>query len=203
MADEAEISLWLAGLAAGEQSAAQHVWEQYCRRLFLLARRKLGDLPRRAADEEDVALSAFNSFCQAAAAGRFPQLHDRHDLWRLLVTLTARKAAGQLRKEHAQKRGGAAVRGESFFVADDPSGNLGGIGQVLGRTPTPELAAAVSEQCTRLLDLLDDASLRGIALLKLEGYTNQEIAAKLNCVTTTVERKLARIRKKWQPEIDP
>ena len=65
------------------------------------------------------------------------------------------------------------------------------------------LAAAVSEQCSRLLDLLDDPSLRNIALLKLEGHTNEEIATKLNCVTTTVERKLARIRSKWQPEIDP
>jgi DNA-directed RNA polymerase specialized sigma24 family protein len=202
MADEAEISLWLGRLTEGDQSAVQHVWEQYCERLFLLARRKLGNLPRRAADEEDVVLSAFNSFCQAAAVGRFPQLHDRHDLWRVLVMLTARKAVRQLRREHAQKRGGGAVRGESFFVAADSSGDFGGIDQVLGSTPTPQFATAVSEQCARLLDLLGDASLRAVALLKLEGYTNEEIAAKLNCVTTTVERKLARIRKKWQPEID-
>jgi DNA-directed RNA polymerase specialized sigma24 family protein len=32
---------------------------------------------------------------------------------------------------------------------------------------------------------------------KLEGYTNQEVAAQLGCVTTTVERKLALIRRKW------
>ena len=73
----------------------------------------------------------------------------------------------------------------------------------MGAAPTPELAAAVGEQCARLLDLLDDASLRTVALLKLEGHTNEEIAAKLDRVTTTVERKLARIRKKWQQEIDP
>ena len=203
MADGTEITLWLGRLADGDPSAVQHVWEQYCQRLFLLARRKLGDLPRRAVDEEDMVLSAFNSFCQAAAVGRFPQLQDRHDLWRILVTLTARKAVRQLRREHAVKRGGGAVRGESFFAAGDSSGELGGIDQVLGAAPTPELAAAVGEQCARLLDLLDDASLRTVALLKLEGHTNEEIAAKLDRVTTTVERKLARIRKKWQQEIDP
>jgi DNA-directed RNA polymerase specialized sigma24 family protein len=39
--------------------------------------------------------------------------------------------------------------------------------------------------------------LQGVATCKLEGYTNDEIAARLGCVTKTVERKLARIRGMW------
>ena len=46
---------------------------------------------RRAADEEDVALSAFDSFCRGAEQGRFPQLDGRDDLWHLLVVITVRK----------------------------------------------------------------------------------------------------------------
>lgn len=203
MVDEAEVTQWVRQLADGDELAAQRIWEQYCKRLIALARRKLGDLPRRVSDEEDVVLSAFNSFCQAAAAGRFPRLDDRQDLWRLLVTLTARKAIGRTRREHCQKRGGLGVRGESAFIAANSSGEIGGIGEVLGNSPTPALAAAVSEECSRLLDLLDDESLRAVALDKLEGYTNEEIAARLNCVTTTVERKLARIRKKWEQHVEP
>ena len=203
MEDEAEVTLWLDQLANGDESAARRIWQEYCQRLFLLARRKLGDSPRRAADEEDVALSAFNSFCRAATAGRFPQLQDRHDLWRLLVTLTLRKAVHELRLQHSQKRGGGLVRGESFFNGADASGGPDGVDQILDRAPAPDLAVAASEECGRLLDLLDDPSLRAVALHKLEGYTNYEIARKLNCVATTVERKLARIRKIWQPEIDP
>lgn len=202
MVDDAEVTQWLTGLARGEGLGAQRIWEQYCQRLFALARRKLGNVPRRAADEEDVVVSAFNSFCQAAEAGRFPQLEDRHDLWRLLVKLTARKVVAQLRREYSKKRGGAAVRGESVFMAEGASGETGGIGQVLGAAPTPELAVAASEECARLIALLDDESLRSVALWKLEGYTNDEIAAKLDCATTTVERKLGRIRKQWEHEVE-
>jgi DNA-directed RNA polymerase specialized sigma24 family protein len=37
----------------------------------------------------------------------------------------------------------------------------------------------------------------------MEGYTNDEIAAKLDCAPSTVERKLQRIRAQWQQEIAP
>ncbi|NLX97735.1 MAG: RNA polymerase subunit sigma-70 [Rhodopirellula sp.] len=194
---EDEVTLWLGGLAKGDNAAIQEIWQAYYDRLIRLARKKLGDSSRRAADEEDVALSAFHSFCRGAAAGKFPQLDDRHDLWKLLVTITARKASAQLRRSHRQKRGGGGVRGESVFVRDDSSQRGAGIDQVLGQEPTPELAALVAEQCEHLLGRLEDESLRRIALLKLEGYSNDEIAQQLDCAPRTVERKLARIREAW------
>jgi hypothetical protein len=61
-----------------------------------------GNRPR-AADEEDVALSAFHSFCRDAEAGRFPELGDRKDLWQILVMLTARKAWALIEHEGRQK----------------------------------------------------------------------------------------------------
>ncbi|NUQ66178.1 MAG: hypothetical protein HUU20_27255 [Pirellulales bacterium] len=66
----------------------------------------------------------------------------------------------------------------------------------MGDEPSPDFAAAVNEQFSLLLDSLDDPSL--LAVLKLEGYTNEEIARAIDCTVTTVERKLNRIRKKWQ-----
>ncbi|NUQ62216.1 MAG: RNA polymerase subunit sigma-70 [Pirellulales bacterium] len=195
-----EVTQWLGGLAQGDDLAVQEIWQRYCDRLVRLARKKLGDSSRRVADEEDVALSAFHSFCRGAAAGRFPQLDDRHDLWKLLVTITARKASAQLRRSHRQKRGGGTVRGESVFVRDDSSERGPGIDQVLGQEPTPELAALVSEQCEQLMNRLHDESLRRVALFKLEGFSNEEIAEKLDCAPRTVERKLARIREAWSGE---
>lgn len=202
MVDDAEVTLWLHKLARGDELAAQKIWEQYCQKLFAVARRKLGELPRRAADEEDVVLSAFHSFCRGVAAGRFPQLADRSELRRLLVTITARKAVAQIRRANYQKRGGGAVRGESVFFNKESSEDGAGLDQVLGTEPSPDFAAAVEEQCALLLDRLDDDSLRSVALWKLEGYKNEEIAEKLNCALTTVERKLARIRKRWGQEIE-
>jgi DNA-directed RNA polymerase specialized sigma24 family protein len=123
-------------------------------------------------------------------------LQDRHDLWKLLVTITARKAAAQRRRQRTQKRGGGAVRGESIFVRG-PEFNGRGIEQMPDPQPTPDFAAATGETCRLLLARLDDAALVEVALLKLEGFSNDEIADRLDCATRTVERKLERIRKKW------
>jgi hypothetical protein len=65
--------------------------------------KKLLGAPRGMADEEDVALSAFDSFCRGAEQGRFPQLSDRDDLWRLLFVITERKAIDLVNHEKAQK----------------------------------------------------------------------------------------------------
>lgn len=184
-------------LKRGDPAAAQAIWERYYERLVALARGKLGNLSRRAADEEDVAASAFHSFYEAACAGRFPRLEDRHDLWKLLVTITARKALGQIKHARTKKRGGGKVRGESVFLAVDDSAEGLGIEQVMGREPTPEFAAQIGEQLETLLDSLGDDTLRKIVLLKMQGYSHAEIAEQLSCVPRTVERKLERIRDKW------
>ena len=110
------ITCWIEALKAGQPDAAQKLWETYYARLVALARRRLGDVPRRTFDEEDIALSAFHSVCARAADDAFPQLNDRHDLWALLITVTARKVAEQKRHLLRQKRGGGKARGESAFL---------------------------------------------------------------------------------------
>jgi DNA-directed RNA polymerase specialized sigma24 family protein len=193
-----EITAWLNRLSNGDQDAARVIWDAYFSKLVSYARRKLENMPRRSFDEEDVALSAIQSFCRGAQAGRFPQLHDRTSLWNLLLTITARKAYAQRRRSLRAKRGGGAVRGESVFVSrDEEDEEVGGIGAVLGREPSPDLANMVLENTQRLLGALPDPLLQQIAQLKLEGYNNEEISAKLGCVRRTVERKLERIREEW------
>ena len=198
-----DVTRWLDQLAQGDEVATQRVLEHYWEQLLHLARRKLGSTNCRMADEEDVVVDAFQSFCQRATAGRFPRLADRHDLWNLLVTITVRKAVARYRAERSEKRGGGAVRGESVFTRNDALVEVGGIDGVPDSEPTPALAAQVNEQCERLFDCLQDESLETIARYKLEGYTNGEIARELDCVERTVERKLARIRKKWMREGRP
>jgi DNA-directed RNA polymerase specialized sigma24 family protein len=100
----------------------------------------------------------------------------------------------------AQKRGGGAVLGESALLGADSAGDAGGREQVLGREPTPEFAAEVAEECQRLLDRLDDDGMRAIALRKMGGDTNDEIAARLGCAPRTVERRLRLIRRIWEGE---
>lgn len=105
------VTHWLDALQRGDGAAAQRLWEAYFRRLIGLAHRNLGGVPRGPSDSEDVVLSAFDSFYRGVAGGRFPQLADRDDLWRVLVTLTVRKASNAARKEAAAKRGGGQAAG--------------------------------------------------------------------------------------------
>src|SRR5262245_32587973 len=141
MPPDGSVTRWLDLLQAGNSEAVQALGERYFHRLLGLARKKLHDAPRRAADEEDVALSAFDSFCRHAEQGRFPQLADRDSLWRILVVMTARKASHLVRDEGRQKRGGGTAESGSNVSLDE----------LLSREPTPEFAAQAAEEYERLL----------------------------------------------------
>ena len=188
------VTRWISALKRDDQSAARGLWEAYFRRLVSLARVRLRDAQRRIADEEDVALNAFDSFCRGARAGRFPRLDDRHDLWQILVLITVRKAINLRNYEARQSRGMGRIQSLTELTPD-------GLETIGGDEPTPELAAQLAEEYQRLMEQLGDSTLQGVASFKLEGYTNEEIAALLGCVTSTVERKLARIRAKWASEM--
>jgi DNA-directed RNA polymerase specialized sigma24 family protein len=196
---EGSVTGWIGELKQGESAAAGELWKRYFNGLVRLARRKLDSAPQGAAieDEEDAALSAFQSLCAGAAAGRFERLKDRDDLWRLLVVITIRKACDQIRRQHKLKRGGGRVVAEAALAGLDPD-SPGGFEQFISREPEPEFAAILAEEFQDRLSSLPDASLRQVALLKLEGYSSGEIADRLGCVCRTVDRKLDLIRKAWR-----
>lgn len=184
------VTHWLGKLKAGDSAAVGPLWDRYFPRLVELARARLRGFPRRAVDEEDVALSAFDSFCRDAAAGRLPRLDDRDDLWRVLLLITGQKAIDLVRRETADKRGGKP--GLQAFDLE----------AVAGKEPTPEFAALVADEFRRLLSTLPDADLKALAVWKMEGYTNAEIAARWGCVPRTVERRLKVIRSLWAVEVE-
>jgi DNA-directed RNA polymerase specialized sigma24 family protein len=190
-----DVTAWIDGMRQGDEAAARQLWERYFTRLVELADRRLPRHARRAFDEEDVALSAFGSLCRGVRAGKFPQLGDRENLWALLVVITARKARARLRAEAAKKRGGGVLSGESALGQGE-----NGIAQTVGHEPTPEFAVEVAEQVEHLLTRLPDDVSRQLAILKLEGFTNEQAARRLNCSQTTIERRLRLIRKVWSQD---
>jgi DNA-directed RNA polymerase specialized sigma24 family protein len=203
MSSFGSVTCWIRQLGAGDQAACQKLWEGYFHRLVGLARKRLQGTPRCGADEEDVALSAFDSFFRRAQEGRFPQLVDRHDLWQLLVLIAARKASNLAKHERREKRGGGKVRHASALPPGDGEGDGPFFADVIGREPDPAFAAQVVEEYERLLAELGDDNLRSVAVWKREGYTNKEIAAKLGRSLAAVERKLRLIRDAWEQEITP
>jgi RNA polymerase sigma factor (sigma-70 family) len=176
------VSRWIQHLKDGERSAVPPLLERYFQCLVQLARKRLNGITGLPADEEDVALSAFKSFCLGVERGRFPELFDRDHLWRLLAMLTVRKAISLLRRNR--------VMHEEI----DPE-------QLFSEEPPPELVVEMTEQYRLLFASLESPELQSIAQWKLEGYTNGEIAHRLGCVERTVERKLHRIRLLWEKEL--
>jgi DNA-directed RNA polymerase specialized sigma24 family protein len=198
--EQKSVTLWLAGLQGeGLGESAQQLWGRYFERLVHLARARLRAAPRGPADEEDVALSAFDSFCRGAAEGRFPRLEGRDDLWRLLVTITVRKVQDVARSERRLKRGGGRVVDEAALGNSDV-GNDAGLAAFADPDLDPAFAAEVADELRRLLGALDDDLLRQVAVLRMEGYSNEQVAARLGCGLRSVERKLALIRKTWERE---
>jgi DNA-directed RNA polymerase specialized sigma24 family protein len=201
---DGSITRFVGDLKTGDTHAAERLWERYSGDLIRLARARLRSTStsRAAADEEDVVLSAFGSFCAGAARGQFPQLEDRDDLWKILVTITVRKATDLVRHARRQKRGmgrvldGADLAGAGWGNKGDP------LALIPGPEPAPDLAVLVAEECHRLLGLLHDDGLCRIALERMAGYHDVEIAARLGCTRRTVMRKLIRIRNAWRVEVE-
>jgi len=202
MSSEGSVSKHVRLLKSGDQSAARPLWQRYFPWLVRLARRKLQSTSSSIADEEDVALAAFARFCQRAEQGRLPEVRNREELWRLLVTLTVRMAIDEVRRQRRQKRGGAAL------AADDgqPAAALSSTHlahEVVSRELPPDFVLEVAEECERLLDGLKEDDLKAIAVWKSQGCTNEEVADRLGVVLRTVERKLRAIRERFAGNAAP
>ena len=180
------VTKWITRLNdSRREQAAEQLWTRYLQRLLQVARQKLGPAPKTAADEEDVAVTAFVELLQGVREERFSQLNDRNDLWQVLIMLTERKAISQRRAEWAQKRGGPEPKLELPQDLEGPE-------------PSPELATELAEQFEQRLAALPDDLEREIAVKRMQGFDNSEIAEMLDVGRRTVERKLALIRRTWQ-----
>ncbi len=180
---------WIERAEQGNAEAQEEIWERFFSKLLLLARGHLqGRL--RVGDEEDVVLSVLQSYFLGVQENRFPDVRGGDELWRLLSRMTHRKAIDWLRHAGRQKR--FAV-GESAMGID---AQIHPMADVAAETHSPLLEIVAIDECRRLLSLLT-TELQSIALRKLEGYTNQEIAAQQACSLATVERRLKLIRDIW------
>jgi DNA-directed RNA polymerase specialized sigma24 family protein len=188
-----QIRLLRSGDAAERELAARLIWQRYLEDLLELARNNLNPRIRRREDEEDVVLSMYKSFCLRQQRGEF-DLAGRDALWKLLVTITLRKARNAAKKQMRDKRN---VAREATLAESDDAESADWALEHMDAGPSPAEAALLNEALERRLEVLADADLRQIALWRLEGYTNREIAARLDRTERSVERRVERIRSKW------
>ncbi len=190
------VTIWLNQFKEGQTDAVQPLWNAYFTKMVTLARTKLGTAPRVALDEEDVVASAFFSFCEGVKDGRFPKLDSRDDLWSILFTIVVAKSASHARFEGRQKRGSGKVIHASSTEGDNSAADL--LADLASLEPTADEAAIMVEDLKALLDGLGDSILQKVAIWKMDGYTNREIANLLNKSEPTIERKLKIIRETWK-----
>jgi DNA-directed RNA polymerase specialized sigma24 family protein len=192
---EGSVTLLIRSLKAGDERAASSLWSRCFGGLVRLARGRLRGAPRTVSDEEDIALSAFHCLWQGVTADRFPRLFNRGHLWRLLASIAAKKAADQRRHDRRKKRGGGRTICAVDLGRDDSGSDV--LAWVAPSEPSSDAAAVLDEDCRRLLERLGDGELRQIAVWKLEGYDNDEIAQRLGCSPRSLSRRLGAIREAW------
>ncbi|QDV06569.1 RNA polymerase sigma factor [Planctomycetes bacterium Poly30] len=188
MKSDETVTQWIQGIKGGDEHAAEMIWQRFFQRVCGLANQRLGSTPRAASDSEDVALSAIHALYRGARDDRFRQLQSREDLWNLLAVITIRKSIDARRRSHARE----GVSGSSGSDVDDVADPL----SLFGGANTCSLDALCATG-HEMVESLEE-KLRPVAMLRLEGYSNQEIASKLGRSLPTIERYLRMIRHQWQ-----
>jgi RNA polymerase sigma factor (sigma-70 family) len=184
------------GSPDSRDEAARRVWERFLPRLLTLARCQLDRRIRALQDEEDVVQSMGRSFFHRLRRGDF-DLAGRDDLLAILVTITLNKARNVADRHFAARRD---VRRERPLPLSDASRSDAPheVFALEAVEPTPAEAAVLNEALERRLRDLPEADLRQVALMRLQGYTNREIAEALKLGERSVERNLNLIRKRWE-----
>ena len=170
------------------ESVSEKLWNKYFERLLRFATRQMRGMPKIASDEEDVTLSVLKSVCLNLREQSNIQV-DSSGIWCLLVLICKRKIANQYAYQLRGKRD--ASRSESL------SQNPALLEELQADEIQPQRLIEINESLESLFAALEKEPLKQIALAKVQGYTNQEIANQRNCSLSTVERKLRVIREIW------
>ena len=187
------ISRWIPRLRECDDSATMRIWDRYKAQMRAVAHRELGSTPRSVADEDDVVVSAFAAFLRRTSAGAYDSMSNRDDLWRLLGTIT---------RTYAWKQSRFLTRLRRFVTQGDRQRDEDILKSLIGRNPPPEMLVSLSETLAKLLHKLEAPELRELAMDRLSGYTNEEIATKQGRSVRTIERRLAMVRSVWERELD-
>ena len=182
---------FLTRLRARDGDAARELFRRFTGQLILLARRRLDGPLRHKVDSEDVVQSTYKSFFRRYDEGDLDFV-NWNSLWGLLTLITLRKCADRVAYHRAERRDAA----REVSARPDSEGGAP-LGEALGREPTPDEAAVLTETVERLLAGLDGDE-RPIVELSLQGYSTREISEQLDVPERTVRRVRERVRRRLE-----
>ena len=175
-----------------DSGAVETLLNLYLPRLEKLSAKLLSGYPGAAIGPEDIAQSTMKSFVLKLSTQNTLSFSSHDSLWSFLATCAKRKAQNKKRDARTLKRGQGKTQLASEATPD-----------ALGFSPveTAEgtvLANDLDEACVDLLEALPSEELRTIAILKLHGYSPEEIAHVISKERSTAYRKIELIKKIWK-----
>jgi RNA polymerase sigma-70 factor (ECF subfamily) len=178
-AEDVLLKLW----RAGDQDAARQLFDRYVSQLVALARRRISQRIAGRVDPEDIVQSVFRTFFHRAREGQF-QIDGPDDLCRLLARITVHKTLRQIAFHKRAKRDATLEAGQ---------GEADHLMAVLSREPTPEETGAFLDELEQLLEKMRPED-RRILEMRMQGYSNVEIAKELKITDRKIRRLMERIR---------
>lgn len=157
---------WLDNLRSGDSGAARQIFEHFSKRLCRLAERHMSSRLRQRVDGDDVIQSVFRTFFVRESQGQF-QVDHTDELWRLLVTITLRKARGVWRKNNAGQRS----LGREVELDESAGLSIAAI----SREPTVVEALVLADEIEALLRGLSDDHAKALEL-RMGGHSPTEAA---------------------------
>jgi DNA-directed RNA polymerase specialized sigma24 family protein len=178
----------------GDPHAIQKLVERYFRKLSEYAHKKLSARMRLSEDGEDIAILVMHAIARNTQLGRFPNLQHREDLWLHMIFLTQQQVIERHREEKVIGQSGITIQNMTDLLEQYSCSLDDFLDDDSGRDRLLEIMDCWNE----LLKSLEDDRARDIARLKLQGFTNREIASILALVPKTVDRKVQHIMQRWQ-----
>jgi DNA-directed RNA polymerase specialized sigma24 family protein len=162
-------------------------------------------------DAEDAANAALYQVYKATSVGKPPRFEDDDGLWRFARVLVAREILDTRRRIGSVRRGGPGrerekpdVAGSEELVVDRGFVQADvELDKLQSRGVSAEDRVAGALEVEHLIAMLGDPMLKRIVRLRLEGYTDAEIAEETGQDRTTIYRKVRRIRDIWRQSVFP
>jgi RNA polymerase sigma-70 factor (ECF subfamily) len=169
----------------GDEDAARQIVDRYIDRLLMVARRRISQRLASRVDAEDIVQSVFRTFFNRLKEGQFV-FNDQDDLCKLLMRITLHKTLRRVAFHKAAKRDPAQETEQGEHHRER-------LLSILDEEPTPEAKVAFMDQLEHFLGQLRPEE-RLILEMRLQGFTNEEIAQKLGVYDRKIRRVIEHVR---------
>jgi RNA polymerase sigma-70 factor (ECF subfamily) len=185
MPDPAEDRYLVDLFRQGDQDAAREIVDRYLDRLLTLARRRISQRLASRVDPEDIVQSVFRTFFVRIKEGQFV-FQDQDDLCKLLMRITLHKTLRQVAYHKAAKRDPSLETPQGEHHSEQLSA-------LFDQEPTQEATVTFLDQLEHFLTQLRPQE-REILEMRLQGYSNEEIAKKLGIYDRKIRRVIEHVR---------